>query len=44
LLRKACDLLGAVVSPDQPTLAACRHQLAELQPEATASTHKRRWW
>jgi tetratricopeptide (TPR) repeat protein len=32
LLRKACALLDAAVSPDQPTLAACRRQLAELQP------------
>ena len=32
LLRKACHLLAAVVPPDQPTLAACRRQLAALQP------------
>ena len=32
LLRQACDLLGGVVSPDQPTLVACRRQLAALQP------------
>lgn len=30
LLRKACALLEPVVSPDQPTLVACRQQLAEL--------------
>lgn len=30
LLRKACRLLDRVVSPDQPTLVACRQQLAEL--------------
>ena len=32
LPRKACDLLGDVVPPDQPTLATCRRQLAALPP------------
>jgi tetratricopeptide (TPR) repeat protein len=40
LLRQACDLLGPVVPPDQPTLAACRRQLAELQPARRRTRRK----
>jgi hypothetical protein len=39
LLRQACDLLS-VVPPDQPTLAACRRQLAALQPGSRAYARK----
>ena len=38
LLRKACDLLAGVVPPDQPTLAACRRQLAALPPGSRPHT------
>jgi hypothetical protein len=53
LLCNAVDLLQAVVPPSQPTLLACRRELAELLGRPTASLAHRRsragwrsnvWW
>jgi tetratricopeptide (TPR) repeat protein len=43
LLRKARDLLNGVVPPDQPTLAACRRQLAVLQHRHAHPDLRRLW-